>query len=170
MIKNNGMRKRLQILTCVIGMLASQPALAAQAASGLPLPRFAALKSTETNVRTGPGIRYPIQYVYRRETLPVEIIDEYDLWRKIRDVEGASGWVHKTMLVGQRTVLIRGKEPQIIRRDPDEKAKPLLKAEPMVIAKLVECEKEWCRVLLSGRKGWIEKTHLWGVYPTDIFD
>src|SRR5258706_546116 len=82
---------------------------AANAAS-LPLPRFVSLKSEEANVRTGPGTRYPIQWVYHRAGMPVEIVEEYDLWRKIRDVEGTTGWVHKTMLAGNRTALIKGKE------------------------------------------------------------
>lgn len=168
MIMTNGMRKIFTIasLLCLIAV----PVLAANNTSGLKLPRFTSLKSNEVNVRTGPGTRYPIQYLYRRETMPVEVIDEYDLWRKIRDVEGATGWVHKTMLDGRRTVMIKGKEPRIVRRDPEEKAKPLLKAEPMVIAKLVECEKDWCRITLSGRKGWIEKAYIWGVYPDEVMD
>lgn len=138
--------------------------------SGLPIPRFVALKNEETNVRTGPGTRYPIQWVYRRVSMPVEVVEEFDLWRKIRDVEGTTGWVHKTMLDGKRTVMIRGKDAQVIRREPKDDAQPLLKSEPMVIAKLIECERSWCRVQISGRKGWIEKTHLWGVYPDEVMD
>jgi SH3-like domain-containing protein len=143
---------------------------AATNTSGLPLPRFVALKSAETNVRSGPGTRYPISWVYRRASMTVEIIEEYDLWRKIRDVEGTTGWVHKSMLDGKRTVMIKGKDPQVVRREPKDKSQPLLKSEPMVIAKLMECEKDWCRIQISGRKGWIEKTHLWGVYPDEVFD
>jgi SH3-like domain-containing protein len=139
-------------------------------AEGLPLPRFVSLKSDEANVRTGPGTRYPIQWVYRRAGMPVEVVEEYDLWRKIRDVEGTTGWVHKTMLDGRRTVMIKGKEARVMRLEPEAKAKPILKAEPMVIARVVECQKDWCRIQLSARKGWIEKKHLWGVYPDEIFE
>ncbi|NBX03477.1 MAG: hypothetical protein EBR02_05370 [Alphaproteobacteria bacterium] len=151
--------------------LSSAPLWAAPSnTSGLPIPRFVALKADDTNVRTGPGTRYPISWVYHRANMPVEVVEEYDLWRKIRDVEGTTGWVHKTMIVGQRTVMIKGKEARIVRREPKEKAAPLLKSEPMVVAKLVECEKDWCRIQISGRKGWIEKTALWGVYPEEVFD
>ena len=138
--------------------------------SGLALPRFVTLKSDETNVRTGPGTRYPITWVYRRAGMPVEVIEEYDLWRKIRDVEGTSGWVHKTMLDGHRNVLIKGKEPRILKSDPEKDAKNILKAEPLVTARLSECQIDWCHVQISGRKGWIEKKYLWGVYEGEVFE
>ncbi len=138
--------------------------------TGLPVPRFVSLKSAEVNIRTGPGMRYPIQWVYRREGLPVEIVEEFDLWRKIRDIEGTAGWVHKTMIDGDRTAVIHSKEAQIVRTNPEKDARPVLKAEPMVIASVIECEVRWCRVQVSGRKGWIEKKHLWGVYPDEVFD
>lgn len=145
------------------------PALAANT-SGLPVPRFVSLKSDETNVRTGPGTRYPIAWVYRRSGMPVEVIEEYDLWRKIRDVEGTTGWVHKGMLEGQRNVVIKGGEARIVKSEPGEDARSVLKAAPMVTARLVECEPEWCRIQLSGRKGWIEKKYLWGVYANEVFE
>lgn len=138
--------------------------------SGLPTPRFVSLKAAEANVRTGPGLRYPIQWVYRREGMPVEVIEEFEHWRKIRDIDGTTGWVHKTMLEGSRHVMIQGKEARVVRSEPSEKGRPLLKAEPLVVAPVAECEKNWCRVQLSGRKGWIEKKYLFGVYPDEVID
>lgn len=138
--------------------------------SGLPLPRFVSLKSEEVNVRTGPGTRYPIQWVYRRDGMPVEVIEEYDLWRKVRDIEGASGWVHKSMLDGKRTVIIKAKEARVVRAAPEPSAYPVLKVEPKVIARIVECEKGWCRVQVAGRKGWIERQYLWGVYADETLE
>lgn len=138
--------------------------------SGLPVPRFVSLKSDEVNIRTGPGTRYPISWVYRRAEMPVEVVEEFDMWRKIRDVEGTTGWVHKTMLAGKRNIIIKGKSAKIVRIDHEKDAKPLLKVEPSVVARLVECNKEWCRILVSGRKGWIEKNSIWGVYPDEIME
>lgn len=165
---------KTRLFTCFIALITllsghAAPALAA-GGSGLPVPRFVTLKNEETNARTGPGTRYPIQWVYHRAGMPVEIVEEYDLWRKIRDVEGTTGWVHKTMLDGKRNVIIRGKQARIIRRDPEAKAKPILKAEPMVSARLMECQPDWCRVQIEGRKGWLEKQYLWGVYPDEVFE
>src|SRR5262245_5050819 len=70
--------------------------------SGLPIPRFASLRSDEVNVRSGPGTRYPVEWVFKRKSMPVEIVAEYDIWRKIRDWQGASGWVHQSLLTGKR--------------------------------------------------------------------
>ncbi len=159
------MLARLFVLGCIL----AAPALAANT-SGLPIPRWVSLKTAEANVRTGPGTRYPIQWVYRREGMPVEVIEEFDIWRKIRDAEGTTGWVHKTMLDGKRNAVIHSKDDAILRAEPVAKARPLLKIEPQVIAKLIECEKDWCRIQVSGRKGWVEKKYLFGVYKEEIFD
>lgn len=159
----------LRTVFLILLLMLPQAALAANT-SGLPLPRFVSLKPEEVNVRTGPGTRYPIQWVYHRQGMPVEIVEEFDIWRKIRDIEGTTGWVHKTMLDGRRNVLIKGKEARVVRLDSEAKAKPLLKVEPMVIGRLMECQPDWCRIQVSGRKGWIEKKYLWGVYPKEVFD
>jgi SH3-like domain-containing protein len=158
-----------RIVSFLLIVLFTSPAWAANT-SGLPVPRFVSLKSEEINVRTGPGMRYPISWIYHRAGLPVEVVEEYDLWRKIRDPEGTTGWVHKNMLDGKRTVTIQGKVPQVLRIDPEKTAKAMLKAEPMVIAKLLECQIDWCRIQVSGRKGWLEKKYLWGVRAEEVFD
>ena len=163
--------KRLSyIITAAILLFGQPSALMAANTSGLPVPRFVTLKTDDVNVRTGPGTRYPIQWVYRRAGMPVEVIEEYDLWRKIRDIEGTTGWVHKTMLDGKRNVTIARKEALVVKIEPEQDAKPILKAEPMVTARLMECQPEWCRIQISGRKGWVEKKHLWGIYPNEVFE
>ncbi len=76
--------------------------------TGLPLPRFASLKTDEVNLRTGPGLRYPIEWVYKRRDLPVEIQREFEVWRLVADQEGVKGWVHQATLVGRRTFVVVG--------------------------------------------------------------
>jgi len=142
-------------------------AFANDGGSGLPVPRFATLKSDEVNVRTGPGTRYPIAWVYHRSGLPVEITEEFGYWRKIRDIEGAGGWVYKSMLDGRRSVMIKGKSSQMVLEDPDSESARIAKVEPTVIGKLLECKKDWCRVKIEDRKGWIKKSHLWGIYADE---
>lgn len=159
---------RFLIIVCMI--LVPANLFAGESKSGLPVPRFVSLKNADTNARTGPGTRYPIQWVYHREGMPVEIIEEFDFWRKIRDQEGTTGWVHKIMLDGRRNVMITGKSTQIMRIDADAKSKPLLKLAPTVVARLLECTPDWCRIQVSGRKGWLEKKYLWGVYKAEVFD
>ena len=137
-------------------------------ATALPVPRFVTLRSAEVNMRRGPGERYSIMWVYHREGLPVEIIQEFDQWREIRDSEGTTGWVHKQMVAGKRNAVVIGKVA-VLRRSPDITSNPSLRAEPGVIGKLVSCEKEWCRMQISGRKAWIQKTHIFGVYKKEEF-
>ena len=86
-------------------------------ASGLPLPRFVSLKSGRVNARIGPGINYAVSWLYSRPGLPMEIIQEYDNWRKVRDLDGAEGWINQSLLTGKRTAIAapwqRGKEAEI---------------------------------------------------------
>lgn len=149
----------------LILLMLSSPAFAATGSgeSGLPLPRFASLKSDEVNVRSGPGTRYPIQWVYRRDGLPIEITEEFDRWRKIRDMEGASGWVHRSNLVGARSAIVRGANPQEGYAEPDANARKVFKVSPNAVGRLKKCAHEWCELELSGRTGWMKKAQIWGV-------
>jgi SH3-like domain-containing protein len=162
---------RYPVPLLLISLWLALPAVAwAAGGSGLPVPRFVTLKNDEVNVRTGPGTRYPIQWIYRRAGMPVEVIEEYDLWRKVRDIEGTTGWVHKTMLDGKRAVMVKSKEARVVRIEPETTARGLLKTAPLVTARLMECQPSWCRIQVSGRKGWLEKKYLWGVYQNEVFE
>ncbi|MHA1565348.1 MAG: SH3 domain-containing protein [Alphaproteobacteria bacterium] len=136
----------------------------AWAAGEFPLPRFVSVRSGEVNLRTGPGVRYPIDWVFIRRDLPVEIVAEYETWRQIRDHQGTTGWVHKSMLSGKRTVLMQEKLVTL-RRDANTGAPPVARAQAGVIGELVECDDVWCRVEVAGIRGWAERAKLWGVYP-----
>ena len=83
-------------LMLLAGLIGGVPVDAAQAAekSSEPLPRFVSLRADTVNLRTGPGNRYPIEYVYRRKGYPLEIVAEFDQWRQVRDWQGTEGWVH----------------------------------------------------------------------------
>ena len=136
-------------------------------AQDLPLPRFASLKADEVNMRAGPGQSYPVEWVFTRKGLPVEIVAEYDQWRKIQDIDGTIGWVHRVMLSGQRMVLIGGVDVVIGYDDPGELSQPVFQAEPGVQGRLLRCEDDWCRIDVAGSKGWLPMENLWGVYPSD---
>lgn len=133
----------------------------------LPVPRFVTLASNEVNLRVGPGVRYPIKLVFKKEGLPVEIIKEFDVWRQIRSFDGEKGWVHQSLLSGKRGVIIKGAE-ETIYKDPGYNAKPVVKLEQGVIAALGGCHMDWCQLKVAGYKGWIEKQNIWGVYPDEI--
>jgi SH3-like domain-containing protein len=139
------------------------PALAA-AQDKLPLPRFVSLRSDEVNLRLGPGSQYPVDWVFRRARLPVEIVAEFDTWRKIRDSEGTEGWVHQTMVTGRRTVQITG-QMRVLRRKPEAESPAVARVEPGVVGELTECQGQWCRIDVQGRRGWLPRTDFFGVYP-----
>ncbi|HYM02724.1 MAG TPA: SH3 domain-containing protein [Stellaceae bacterium] len=132
-----------------------------------PVPRFATLRADEVNLRTGPGERYPIDWVLSKKGLPVEIIGEYDVWRKVHDSLGSEGWVHERMITSSRNVVVTG-QIRTLRADPDGASSPVARAEPGVVARLLECRGAWCRVETQDIKGWIKRAEIWGVYPDEI--
>ncbi|CAK0761457.1 hypothetical protein CCP2SC5_290012 [Azospirillaceae bacterium] len=131
--------------------------------SGLPIPRFVSLRSNEANLRTGPGVKYPVEWVFRRKEMPVEITAEFDTWRRIRDWEGSEGWVHQSMLSGKRALVVMG-ETRSLHREASASSPIVARAEAGVIGKLLKCPGEWCEVNLNDYRGWMRKTDFWGVY------
>lgn len=139
--------------------------------SGLALPRFVSLKSNRVNVRVGPDQnKYAIAWSYRRQGLPVEIIQEYDQWRRIRDSDGDLGWVNKALLSGRRTVITSPWQKdktrfQLMRRKPAPDAGIVAEVEPGVIGRIRQCNGEWCELEMGSSHGWLKQDQLWGVYP-----
>lgn len=140
--------------------------------SGLPLPRFASLRSGEVNMRTGPGTRYPIIWVFKRQGLPVEITAEYDIWRRVRDPEGNEGWVHKNEISGKRAVIVTGTAAALheLRDSPTDTADVKAHLETGVTGQLLSCNIEWCKLKFDGIKGYLRKSDFWGAYPYETFD
>ena len=68
--------------------------------TGLDIPRFVSLKSNDANLRIGPSINYPIEIKYVKQNLPIEIIEEFDVWRKVKDYDNNIGWLHKSLIKG----------------------------------------------------------------------
>jgi len=153
--------------------LLSAPALAQDASilnpSGLPIPRYVSLKFNEVNARVGPGKRYPIRTVYKRTHLPVQIVEEFAHWRKIKDFEGATSWVQKTQLAGERTVIIMDK-PQNLYRKPEVTSAPIVRAAPLVIVPVLQCHPDWCQLEIANTKAWIRKADIWGVSREEVFE
>ncbi|MEJ1994734.1 MAG: SH3 domain-containing protein [Limibacillus sp.] len=135
--------------------------------TGLPLPRFVSLASGEINLRAGPGRQYPIEVVYRRQSMPVEVIDEFENWRRIRDWEGTVGWVHGSLLSGRRTLRVLGEELVALRRAPREDAPLVAQVEPGVIGELERCDGGWCQATLGGFEGWLRRQDFYGTLPKE---
>jgi SH3-like domain-containing protein len=134
--------------------------------TGLPIPRFVSLRSDEVNLRAGPGTTYPVEWVYVRRGMPIEVIAEFENWRKVRDWQGTVGWVHQSLLDGRRTVLVVGEE-RLLRQEPAADAPALARLEPGVIAGLLECSDLWCRIEIEGHRGWLGREEFWGTYPAE---
>jgi SH3-like domain-containing protein len=133
------------------------------------IPRFAALKTDDTNMRKGPGQRYPIEWVYKRRDLPVEVEREYDVWRYVRDPDGVEGWVHQVTLSDRRTFMVQDKDA-ILRADPNDTASPVASLKVGVIGRLRVCDagSKWCQVQVGGYKGYLRRDQFWGLLPDEV--
>ncbi len=146
---------------------------AAITTSGLPVPRYVSLKSDHVNVRAGPTKDNDVAWVYTRSGLPVEITAEFENWRRVRDSEGAEGWVYHSMLSGRRTALVAPwqKDATVTLMDkPSTDAHVAAKLESGVLGVVKTCDGKWCRLIGDGFDGFVDQTKLFGVYPSEKVD
>jgi len=165
-------KKTLLTLIALIWLAAmAEPVWAQIKGSGLPLPRFVSLRASKVNMRSGPGVQYPVEWVYQREHLPMEIIAEYGTWRKVRDWQGTQGWVHQSMLAGKRTFIVTD-AVRTIRSRTDRQSQAVARIEPGVIGRVLGCPSEsgWCKVEAAGREGWLRRNEFWGVYRHETLE
>ena len=135
--------------------------------TNLPIPRYVSLKTNEANARRGPSLSHKIDWIYKRQNMPLEIYAEYENWRRVRDFEGLGGWIHYTLLSGKRYVLIKN-ELLEMRLLPSVESQVIAKVPQFNIANLDKCNKDWCRIIDNGYKGWVLKSEIWGVYNNEI--
>jgi SH3-like domain-containing protein len=135
--------------------------------TNLPIPRYVSLKTSEGNVRRGPSLSHKIDWVYQRRDMPLQITAEFGHWRRVQDRDGQGGWIHYSLLSGNRTVIVdRDLTPLFVK--PDASAPVNAYAEAGVVAQLGECLAEWCRISAGGERGWVEKAALWGVGTDEV--
>jgi SH3-like domain-containing protein len=167
--------RAIAVAAALAGILAAGPSPAEtppqDGAASLPLPRFVSLRAGEVNMRTGPGVQYPVEWIYQRQNLPVEIIAEHQAWRKIRDWQGAQGWVHQSMVGAKRTIIVVG-EVRALRRKPEPTSPAAARAEVGVIGRLLACPDglDWCRVEIGGHEGWLRREDFWGVQRGEVVE
>ena len=145
----------------------------AVSSSGLPVPRYVSLKSDHVNVRAGPTKDNDVAWVYTRSGLPVEITAEFENWRRVRDSEGAEGWVYHSLLSGRRTAVITMKTKDDLASlydRPNSSGTISARLQAGVVAQVKKCAAGWCRVIGNGFDGWIEQQRLWGVYADEKVD
>jgi SH3-like domain-containing protein len=160
---------------CIGLGLALFPALACAAettgsVSGHPVPRFMSLKPSDTPVREGPSKDHRIKWIFKKEGVPVEVIAEYEHWRRVRDSEGEDGWVFRSRLSLRRTAQVspRSRERNFALYQRDSETAPVVaRLEPGVVGQVERCTGRWCRISGEGFDGWIQQERLWGVYPNE---
>ena len=137
--------------------------------TNLPLPRYVSLKGSEGNARRGPSLSHRIDWVFKHAGMPLKITAEFGNWRRVEDRDGASGWVHYSLLSGVRTVIIDDDMTQL-RARADDQAPVVALAEAGALAKLGKCSIDWCEISSKDADGWVQKTRLWGVEPNETRD
>ena len=138
--------------------------------TGLTLPRFVSLKSNDSNLRVGSSINYPIKLKYIIPNTPVEIIDEYKNWRKIKDYEKNEGWLHKSLLKSKRFAIINVPYQEGAQVYDKPKGNVVGKIGKKNIVNIEKCLKDWCHIKYNQYKGWISKLNLWGLYEEEVFN
>ena len=123
--------------------------------------KFLSLKKNEANVRVGPSRDYPIKYTYKKKYLPLEILDKFENWKKIKDFENNSGWIH-TSLLSKKKSAINIKNNSILYKKPTIFSEPIAKLETGRLMIIKKCKKNWCKVNSSSFEGWVLKNSLWG--------
>ncbi|MDB5539321.1 MAG: hypothetical protein JWQ89_1048 [Devosia sp.] len=176
---------RALFLTLLAGAGISSPhaGVAAEGPSGLPLPRFVTTRSNPINVRVGPGTKYDVAWVYVKAGTPVEIIQEFDTWRKIRDADGSEGWLHQNLLQGKRAGIVAPWKPAgeqvALLRSADDSSGVRAWLTPSFRVDIKECDGKWCEVVATTHPvngnpqsfdGYLHQTDLWGVYKDEEFD
>lgn len=131
-------------------------------AQGRDVPYWASMKHRQVNMRVGPSKEYPIDWVYRREGLPVKVVRVLEGWRLVRDPDGAQGWVAESQLQRERHALVIGEGLADLRANPSSAAGLRWRAEPGVVGALISCRDNWCEIDVAGRSGWVQAERLWG--------
>ena len=134
--------------------------------TGLPLPRFAAVRASQVYLRAGPGFRYPIAWIYHRAGMPVEILREFNVWRLVRTPDGAEGWMHEATLNGKRDFIVAAGR-HTLRAGPGPDDRPVAILEAGVVGPILRCDAgaAWCRVAAGGYRGWLPRADFWGSLP-----
>ena len=122
---------------------------------------FLSLKNQEVNLRQGPSFEYPIKFTYKKRYLPIIIIDKSEAWRKIKDFENNSGWIHISQLSKKKSA-INIKNNSILYKKSTIYSKPIAKLEAGKLVLIKKCKMEWCKITSGKYTGWIEKNYLWG--------
>ena len=139
--------------------------------SGLPIPRFVSLKAENVNVRKGPSRDHPVAWVFQSKGLPVEIIAEFETYRRIRDSDGAEGWILQNMLAGKRTAVVapwRKDQYTGLHVGAEETSGLVANLSSGAMADIKSCDGTWCKISVNDYSGYVDQSMLWGAYPGEV--
>ena len=123
--------------------------------------KFLSLKNNEVNLRQGPSFEYPVKFIYKKKYLPIEILDKSETWRKIKDFENNSGWIHASQLSKKKSAICK-KNNSVLYKKPTIFSKPIAKLEIGRLVLIKKCKVKWCKITTGDFKGWVFKNSLWG--------
>ena len=132
--------------------------------------RYVSLRSDKAFLREGPTYQHRVLFIYKRKDYPLQVLSVYESWRKVRDVDGTTGWMSQTNLSDKRTVLVVGKGTAALHASPDNASSVIAKAQPGVVAKLKSCKPQFCEIVADSQKGWIDRTRIWGVDAGELIN
>ncbi|HYM19305.1 MAG TPA: SH3 domain-containing protein [Micropepsaceae bacterium] len=148
----------------------AQQASASPPASSTPAqPYFASLKGDKVFMREGPSDNHQVKWIYHRKGLPVEVLASFEVWRRVKDMDGVIGWIHQALLSRERTALVVGAGDAAIRKGNASDTAVVGQARPGAIGRLVACKGDACEVKFDGVTGWVERSRLWGVHGGENF-
>ncbi|HXZ45218.1 MAG TPA: SH3 domain-containing protein [Pseudolabrys sp.] len=157
-------------MTIQVGGAQAAGDVATGSVSGLPIPRFVSLKSDRVNARSGPNKDQEVRWVYTHAGMPVEITAEFENWRRIRDWEGAEGWVYHSLLSGKRMAVVvpKSKDELVpLYQSPDVESGIAAQLQSGVLGTLKSCDGAWCQFSGKGFDGYVRQERLWGAYPDE---
>ena len=123
-------------------------------------PKYASLKKDRVYLRWNASFDAPIKFIYQKKNLPILIIDKYDVWKKIRDIDGDEGWTHTSMISNKKT-FINKKEQNLLKYKDNNIINAIIKKG--VVGKIINCDNKFCKVKIKPYRGWLEKKYLWGI-------
>ena len=122
---------------------------------------FLTLRNDKVNLRQGPSFEYPVKIFYIKKFLPVVVQDKYENFRKIKDHENNSGWIHVSQLSKKKAALVK-EEKLIVFNHPTLYSKPLVILDQGRLCMIVKCKNEWCKIKVDKYRGWVKQKALWG--------
>jgi SH3-like domain-containing protein len=126
--------------------------------------RFVTTKSSEVNVRKGPGAKFPVEWIFVKKAEPLEVVEENEQWRFVRDVRGDVGWVHSSLLSKKRSVIINKESDCGLKKSPAYTSRTIANLSPGMRCALNKCKSDWCKITCDNYTGWIEKKNIWGIF------